>query len=148
MPLGYTEDKSIFIQVMYLYQHSQSYYLHRYWPRLMSPYDIIGSQWVVNRWIQYLICYSKWIVVASRPQVSGWSVWYIVRCLQCQQLMCNYTWWPLPAFECYSVLTFQYSKIFVECSLRYTLLHYNFGLMISPAVRVTIAKIFKKCPNW
>ena len=46
MSLDLTEDKSTLLQVMAWCHQATSHYLSQCWPRSVSPYGIIGPQWV------------------------------------------------------------------------------------------------------
>ena len=46
MPLVLTGDTSTLVQVMAWCHQATSHYLNQYWPRSLSPYDVIRPQWV------------------------------------------------------------------------------------------------------
>ena len=46
MPLDFTDDKSILVQVMAWCHQATSHYLSQCWPRSLSPYGVIRPQWV------------------------------------------------------------------------------------------------------
>ena len=46
MSLDLTDDKSTLVQVMAWCRQATSHYLSQCWPRSMSPYGVIRSQWV------------------------------------------------------------------------------------------------------
>ena len=46
MPLGFTDDKSTWVQVMAWCRQATSHYLSQCWPRSLSPYSVSRPQWV------------------------------------------------------------------------------------------------------
>ena len=46
MPLNTFDDKSTLVQVMTWCHQASSHYLSQCWPRSISPYGIIGPQWI------------------------------------------------------------------------------------------------------
>ena len=60
MPRKTFDDKSTLVQIMVLCHQTPSHYLHQFWPRSMSPYDVIQPQLVTcfkERWKCLCILY-------------------------------------------------------------------------------------------